>query len=113
MSNIIRAMRGSSGGGGMSDEKLQQLVASITGQRSNLPPELGAEPIGDPALDYLSGPSIASVLLKNAKAITLKNQLEEAQMVGADPEVIARRRAQNEAEMNIYPMIASIKQLDR
>jgi hypothetical protein len=80
---------------------------------SNLPDNLEAPPLEDVAMDFLKGQSMASILLKNAKAMTLRNQLEEAQLVGADPEVIARRQAQNAAEMNIYPMIASIKQLDR
>jgi hypothetical protein len=92
---------------------MQELLFAITGQRSSLPPDMGAPPIEDEAMDYLRGPSMASLLMKNAKAMTLRNQLEEAQMVGMDPEAVARRRAQNEAEMNIYPMIASIKQLDR
>lgn len=115
MSNILRAIRGISAAknGQMNREDMEQLIASITGQRSNLPAELGADPIGDPAADYLQGPSMASILMKNAKAMTLRNQLEEAQMVGLDPEVAARKRAQNDIEMSMAPMIASIKQLDR
>jgi hypothetical protein len=108
MSSLIRAMKGQA-----PNERLQDLIAAITGQRSNLPEELGPPEIEDEAMDYLKGPSMASLLMKNAKAMTLRNQLEEAQMAGMDPEAAARKRAQNEAEMNIYPMIASIKQLDR
>lgn len=113
MSKILRALRGASSGGQMSREDIEDLIFRITGQRSNLSDSLGADPLGDPASDYLQGPSMAGILMKNAKAMTLKSQLEEAQLAGADPEVAARRRAQNEMEMNIYPMIASIKQLDR
>lgn len=92
---------------------MSSLIRSLRGMLSSLPEELGAPALEDEAMNYLKGQSMASILLKNAKAMTLRNQLEEAQLVGADPEVIARRQAQNEAEMNIYPMIASIKQLDR
>ena len=56
---------------------------------------------------------MASILLKNAKGMTLRNQMEEAQMAGMDPEALAKRRAQNDMEMSMGPMIASIKQLDR
>ncbi len=89
------------------------MLLSSGGQNSSLPDGVGADPLGDPAMDYLKGPSMASILLKNAKAMTLRNQLEEAQLVGLDPEVAARRRAQNDIEMSMGPMIASIKQLDR
>ena len=89
------------------------MMLASNGQHSSLPDELGADPIGDPAMDFLKGPSMASVLLKSAKGMTLRNQMEEAQMVGMDPEVLARRRAQNDMEMSMGPMIASIKQLDR
>jgi len=71
------------------------------------------EEIGDPAGEYLHGPSMARILLKNAKAMTLKNQLEEAYLQGLSPEAAARRRLQNDAEMAMAPMIASIRQLDR
>jgi hypothetical protein len=96
-----------------SREDIINLIASVTGQQSNLPEPFGAEPIGDPAMDFLKGPSMASILLKNAKGMTLRNQMEEAQMAGMDPEAVARRRAQNDIEMSMGPMIASIKQLDR
>jgi hypothetical protein len=89
------------------------MMLASGGQNSSLPEDLGADPIGDPAMDFLKGPSMASILLKNAKGMTLRNQMEEAQLVGADPEVAARRRAQNDIEMSMGPMIASIKQLDR
>ena len=93
---------------------LRALMMLASGdQNSSLPDELGADPLGDPAMDFLKGPSMASILLKNAKGMTLRNQMEEAQMAGMDPEALAKRRAQNDMEMSMGPMIASIKQLDR
>jgi hypothetical protein len=113
MSRLLRALRGASSGGQMAREDLEDFIFRTTGQRSNLSDSLGADPLGDPASDYLQGPSMASILIKNAKAMTLRNQIEEAQLAGADPEVAAKRRAQNDIEMAMGPMIASIKQLDR
>ena len=97
----------------MDREAMQRFLMRAYGQRSNLPSALDIESIGDPAMDFLRGPSMASILIKNAKGLTLKNQLEMAQLEGADPEVVARRMAQNEAEMRMAPMIASVQQLDR
>lgn len=97
----------------MDRDAMQRFYMRASGQRSNLPSALDVESVGDPATDYLKGPSMASILLKNAKGLTLRNLLEMAQLEGADPEVAARRMAQNEAEMRMAPMIASVQQLDR
>lgn len=115
MSRLIRAMRGVPTGSGrdLSPAEMRELLFSLTGQSSSLPPEMNIEGAGDPAADYLKGPSMASILLKNAKGMTLRNLMEEAQLANADPDVAARVRARNETEMAMAPMIASIRQLDR
>lgn len=48
-------------------------------------------------MDYLNGPSMADILLKNAKAETLREQFIKAKEEGT----------------GMGPMIASIQQLDR
>lgn len=101
MSNILRAIQGlaASRNEGISKEQLAQLLFQLTGQRSNLSEQVGAESIGDPAGDYLDSPAMAETLLKNAKAMTVHDLLKQARAEGGNP--------------NMAPMIASIQQLDR
>ncbi len=78
---------------------MEQLLFRLTGQRSNLSHNLGAEPIGDPAADYLNDPAMAEILLKNAKAMTVHDLLRQSRSEGGNP--------------HMAPMIASVQQLDR
>ena len=57
---------------------------------------LGADELKE-ILDYIDGPSMADILLKNAKAETLRDQYIKAKEEGT----------------SMGPMIASIQQLDR
>lgn len=94
MSSRIRALRGQSPNQ-LSPEQLQQLQFMATGQMSNLSPE----DTGGPIDDYLNGPSMASVLLRQAKGEYLKD--------------LAQKARENGTEGGVSPMIASVLQLDR
>jgi len=84
----------------MTPEQQELLKFLVTGgQYSSLPPDVGADPLEDPAHDYLKGPSMAEILLKNAKAMTVHDMLKQARSEEGNPQMA--------------PMIASIKQLDR
>jgi hypothetical protein len=50
-------------------------------------------------MDYLNGPSMADILLENARNQTLREQYKQA--------------TENGTEASVGPMLASIKQLDR
>ena len=99
MSNILRALQTRIGRHPRNNEELDELIWQLTGQRSSLSPRLGAEPLGDPAADYLNDPSTADLLMKNAKAMTIHDLLKQARSEGGNPQMA--------------PMIASIQQLDR
>ena len=99
MSNILRALQTRMGRHPRNSEELDELIWQLTGQRSSLSPRLGAEPLGDPAADYLNDPSAADLLMKNAKAMTVHDLLKQARSEGGNPQMA--------------PMIASIQQLDR
>jgi hypothetical protein len=66
-----------------------------TGQQSNL----SAEDVGGPIDDYLNGPSMASVLMKQAKGEYMRDLIQKARESGT--------------EGGVSPMIASVLQLDR
>jgi hypothetical protein len=93
MSNRIRRLRQPD----LTPEQIEQMqklaIYAATGQWSGL----DSQEFMDPINDYLDGPSMASILLKNAKAQTLQEQFAED--------------SKNDAGMG--PMIASIRQLDR
>lgn len=73
---------------------LKQLLFMATGQTSNITPEdMGGSPE-----DYLTGPSMASVMLKSAKGEFLRDMLQQGR---------------KEDDASVAPMIASIIQLDR
>ncbi len=96
MSRLLRTLRESR----MSPQQQELLKFLVTGgQYSSLPPDIGADPIGDPAADYLDGPSMADILLKNAKAMAVHDMLRQARSEDGNP--------------RMAPMIASIGQLDR
>lgn len=92
MSNRIRALRYLSHS--PSPEVLKQLLYMATGQASSIT----ADDMGGSPEDYLNGPSMASVMLKQAKGELLRDRLQDARR-GDDP--------------SVAPMIASIIQLDR
>lgn len=95
MSNRIRQMRQKS----LTPEEIEQLTKMVNYLASGQYSSLNAEDVGglDQFEDYLNGPSMASILVENAKAQTLQDQFLEAR--------------KNETGMG--PMISSIKQLDR
>ena len=90
MSNRIRAMR--SRPREMTPEEKQAIQFLLTGQNTNL-----TEDITGSMEDYLQGPSMASVLLRQAKGDYLRDLQQKSQEQGT----------------NMSPMIASILQLDR
>lgn len=94
MSQRIRALRGQAYNQ-ISPEDLQRLQLMATGQTSNLTPE----DTGGSIEDYLNGPSMASVLLKQAKGEYIRDLAEQARASGT--------------EGSVTPMIASVLQLDR
>lgn len=94
MSQRIRALRGQANNQ-ISPEVLRQLQFMATGQTSNLSPEDAGGSIDD----YLNGPSMASVLLRQAKGEYLKDLAQKARESGT--------------EGGVSPMIASVLQLDR
>ena len=100
MSNILRALRLSSPANRhMSRGAIEELLFRLTGQQSNIPDNLGAESLGDPAADYLNDPGTADLLMKNAKAMNINDLLRQARSEDGNPQMA--------------PMIASISQLDR
>jgi len=93
VSSRIRSLR-SQAPRQLTPEEIEQLRFMATGQRSNL----SEEDTGGSIEDYLNGPSMASVLLRQAKGDYLRNVAEQADANGT---------------MGARPMIASILQLDR
>jgi hypothetical protein len=91
MSARIRALRGQQ----PSPLTPEQIAYLSTGQMSNLSPE----DTGGSIDDYLNGPSMASVLLKQAKGEYFQDLIQQARKAGT--------------EGMTAPMIASILQLDR
>jgi hypothetical protein len=76
----------------MTPEEKQAIQFLLTGQNTNL-----TEDITGSMEDYLQGPSMASVLLRQAKGDYLRDLQQKSQEQGT----------------NMSPMIASILQLDR
>jgi hypothetical protein len=76
----------------MTPEEKQAIQFLMTGQNTNL-----TEDITGSMEDYLQGPSMASVLLRQAKGDYLRDLQQKSQEQGT----------------NMSPMIASILQLDR
>ena len=94
MSSRIRALRGQSHNQ-LTPEQLQQLHFMATGQP--LTPDQGQ---GVASIDeYLTGPSMASILLKQAKGEYARDLIQQAREAGT--------------EGSVGPMMASILQLDR
>lgn len=94
MSGRIRALAGQQQHQ-LSPEELQRLRFMATGQQSNL----SAEDVGGSIEDYLNGPSMASVLMKQAKGEYMRDLIQKAR--------------ENGTEGSVSPMIASVLQLDR
>ena len=94
MSSRIRALRGRSGSQ-LSPEQLAQLQHMATGQPITPGQDTGIAPLDE----FLDGPSMASVLLKQAKGEYLRNIMQQAR--------------DSDTEGTVSPMIASVLQLDR
>jgi hypothetical protein len=92
MSNRIRALRYLSHA--LPPDELKQLLYMATGQASNIT----ADDMGGSPEDYLNGPSMASIMLKQAKGELLRDRLQQGR---------------KDDDPTIAPMIASIIQLDR
>lgn len=92
MSSRIRALRAMRDAQPQLSEQDRKMLAFLaTGQNSNLTDE----DTGGSMDDYLNGPSMASILLKQAKGELLREQMKE------------------DGSNAMTPMIASILQLDR
>lgn len=94
MSSRIRALRGQANSQ-LSPDQLAQLQFMATGQQIVPGQDSGVAPLDE----FLDGPSMASVLLKQAKGEYMRDLMEKARASGT--------------EGSMSPMIASVLQLDR